>query len=74
MAVSNTAISSLETSPTEIYILDAPGISGMGSHSFERYKRHIENGGKDWHNARLHVDGSIEFCDPQGMGPCQQQK
>ena len=74
MAVSNTTISSLETSLTEIYILDAPGISGMGSDSFERYTRHIENGGKDWHKARLHVDGSIEFCDTQGMGPSQQEK
>lgn len=60
--------------PSEIYILDAPGINGMGSGSYEPLKKHIENGGKIIHKARLDCNGSIELFEPHGMWPNQQVK
>ncbi len=44
----------------EIYILDAPGITGMGANGTQLFKSFIENGGDPIIRALLLPDGSIQ--------------
>tara|TARA_Y100001973_G_C5177862_1_gene323137 strand:- start:42 stop:263 length:222 start_codon:yes stop_codon:yes gene_type:complete len=62
--------SDLQTLAQEsFYVIDAPGINGMGSDSLGRLKKHIENGGRLIHKVRTADDGSLHICEPQGMWP-----
>ena len=38
-----------------VYILDAPGITGMGIDSFKRMKDHADAGGTSWHPRRIRI-------------------
>jgi hypothetical protein len=67
--LSNINQTSEDLLPNEHYVLDAPGINGMGADWAEKLTAHIENGGKLLHKVLLADDGTIQFCDPQGMWP-----
>ncbi len=53
----------------EFFILDAPGINGMGSNSSERLQKHIEEGGTIIHKMRPDENGIPQFVNPKGMWP-----
>lgn len=63
----NTNMSASGAIPDEIYIIDAPGINGMGPDAYERFKKHVENGGRVLHKARLLDNCFIEYCEPNGQ-------
>lgn len=73
-SIKDKEVNTAEPLPREIFILDAPGLNGMGPDCFGRFKRYIDNGGQVFHKARCDDSGSIEFCEPNGMWPSEQVK
>lgn len=47
--------------PGEFWLLDAPGINGMGSDSLERLRNYVENGGRLFQRVKRGRDGALEI-------------
>lgn len=47
----------------ECWLLDAPGITGMGSKTTNIFQKHVENGGRIIHRVRYDDDGTLIFLD-----------
>jgi hypothetical protein len=69
MKQSNTHSHTIELKEGEFFILDAPGINGMGSNSLERMKAHADAGGKFIHKMSPDENGVPQLVDPEGMWP-----
>ncbi|MDQ2077349.1 hypothetical protein [Marinimicrobium sp. ABcell2] len=50
----------------EFYILDAPGINGMGSNSIQRMKDHAKRGGAFVHKMLPDENGVPQLSDQSG--------